>query len=399
MRRPIIRKTLAAIGVQVVLFSLLSGFTVASADTTPIEQYVDQGPAVKNVGGYTGVYVEDSSGITNQLSNLTGFNFDKVNGSWVPKEAFSCKSFADPNCANAQNLWYTAVLSVCKSDSDSNCIVGVSAIKDGKEIVGNFAESYPASNEFVFKGDVSAHIPDGGLPSLWTFPGLSHQGGDKFLVFARFTHSGGWYNDYKIDFKPDQFGAGIFATSTMKNSNYSDFSVTAGKADSLGKVAWWNTVSPQTRCLSSGPKGECAVAWPLPDSVRFKLAVRTNVPMSNFLHGRLLDPTISVKTDRNNQSMMVIEAGSVKVPILNTWIKNSDMPKALHDYLYAQTGWGGYFYYRDGKGDGRDNVQLLIPFFDYDSQSFNEYLWWLDVAQNKSVGGRSMWIARTLNSA
>ena len=42
MRRPIIRKTLAAIGVQVVLFSLLSGFTVASADTTPIEQYVDQ---------------------------------------------------------------------------------------------------------------------------------------------------------------------------------------------------------------------------------------------------------------------------------------------------------------------------------------------------------------------
>ena len=118
-----------------VLFSLLSGFTVASADTTPIEQYVDQGPAVKNVGGYTGVYVEDSSGITNQLSNLTGFNFDKVNGSWVPKEAFSCKSFADPNCANAQNLWYTAVLNVCKSDSDSNCIVGVSAIKDGKEIV------------------------------------------------------------------------------------------------------------------------------------------------------------------------------------------------------------------------------------------------------------------------
>ena len=96
------------------------------------------------------------------------------------KEAFTCKTLTDPNCANAQTLWFTAVLNVCKSDSDSNCIVGVSAIKNGKEIVGSFAENYPASNEFVFKGDVSAHIPDGGLPSLWTFPGLTHQVGINF---------------------------------------------------------------------------------------------------------------------------------------------------------------------------------------------------------------------------
>jgi hypothetical protein len=398
MRRPIIRKTLAAIGVQVALFSLLSGFTVASADTTPIEQYVDQGPAVKNVGGYTGVYVEDSSVITNQLSNLTSFYFDKVNGSWIPRESFTCKSFAEPNCAKAQNLWYTAVLNVCNSDSDSNCIVGVSAIKDGNEIVGTFAENYPASSDYVFKGDNSAHIPDGGLPSLWTFPGLTHQGGDKFLVFARFTHNGGWYNGETIDFKPDQFGAGIFGVSTKKNKSFSEFNVKTGKADELGKVAWWDGRGPNTGCVSNGPEGECAIAWPLPDNVRFKLKVRTNVPMSNFLHGRLLDPTISVKTDSSNQNTMTIEAGSVQVPILNTWIKNSDMPKALHDYLYSLQGWGGYFLYRDGKGDGRDNVQLLEPFNDYDAQSFNEYLWWLDVAQNKSVGSRSMWIVRTLSS-
>lgn len=399
MRRPIIRKALAAIGVQVVLFSLFSGFTVASADTTPIEQYIEPGPSIQNVGGYTGVYVEDSAGITNQLSNLTGLNFEKINGSWVQKESFSCKSFADPNCANAQNLWYTAVLSVCNSDSDSNCIVGVSAIKDGKEIAGTFAENYPATSDFVFKGDVSAHIPDGGLPSLWTFPGLTHQGGNKFLVFARFTHNGGWYNDYKIDFKPDQFGAGIFGISTKKNGNFSEFNVKTGKADDLGKAAWWDGVGFRSGCLSNGPKGECAIAWPLPENVRFRLTFRTNVPMSNFLHGRLLDPTISVKTSISNQSTMTIEAGSVKVPILNTWIKNSEMPKALHDYLYSLQGWGGYFYYKDGLGNTRENVQLLEPFNDYDSQSFNEYLWWLDVAQNKSIGSRSMWIARTLNPA
>ena len=46
---------------------------IASADTKPIEQYWDAGPSVKNVGGYTGVLVEDSFLLTNQQSNLVGY--------------------------------------------------------------------------------------------------------------------------------------------------------------------------------------------------------------------------------------------------------------------------------------------------------------------------------------
>ena len=54
----------------------------ASADNKPIEQFWDQGPAVKNVGGYTGVLVEDAFELTARQSNMVGFYFEKKNGNW-----------------------------------------------------------------------------------------------------------------------------------------------------------------------------------------------------------------------------------------------------------------------------------------------------------------------------
>ena len=165
---------------------LANSALVASADTKPIEQFSDSGPAVKNVGGYTGILVDDTELLTNQPSNMIGMYFEKVNGSWNQKQAFVCREYSDPNCQNAQNIWYNSVLDVCKSESDTNCLLRVTAIKDGKEIAGKFAQNYPETSKYTFKGDASKNIPDGGLPSLWTFEGINHQGGDKFLVQARY---------------------------------------------------------------------------------------------------------------------------------------------------------------------------------------------------------------------
>jgi hypothetical protein len=63
------------------------------------------------------------------------------------------------------------------------------------------------------------------------------------------------------------------------------------------------------------------------------------------------------------------------------------------------TNWGGSYTYRDGLGSTRDNVQLLQRFDQYKAETFQEYLWWLEVAKDKSIGDRSVWIARTLSSS
>ena len=59
---------------------------------------------------------------------------------------------------------------------------------------------------------------------------------------------------------------------------------------------------------------------------------------------------------------------------------------------------GGFYVYQDGQGSSRDNVQLLEHFDVYDARTFQEYLWWLEVAKDKSIGNKTQWIARTLSS-
>ena len=370
--------------------------TLASADTTPLEQFWDAGPSVKNVGGYTGVLVEDAFELTTRQSNMTGFYFEKKSNGWVQSEAFSCTEYSDPKCSGADNIWYDAILDVCKSEAETNCVAGVTAIKDGKEIKGKFSQSYPETNKFSFKGDAALKIPDGGLPSLWTFDGLAHQGGDQFMVYPRYFHNGAWYGGEKVPLAPTQFDVGIFAISKAKVANMPEFHVVTQKADATGKAAWWNGAN--FGCQSTGPQGECALSWPLPKDVRFRIEIRSSIPLSTFMHGRLLDPSIKITTEAGGRQLLTIEAGSVSVPVLNTWVKNSDMPKALHDYLYSMSNFGGFYVYQDGQGSSRDNVQLLEHFDVYDARTFQEYLWWLEVAKDKSIGNKTQWIARSLSS-
>jgi hypothetical protein len=376
--------------------SLVAGLTapiVAAAETKPIEQYYDQGPAVKNVGGYTGVLVEDSFLLTTRQSNMVGFYFENKDGKWIQRDAKTCTAYSDPNCSNADNLWYDAILGACKSNSDTNCVVGITAIKDGKEFPGKFSQNYPETNEYAFKGDASLNIPDGGLPSLWTFEGISHQGGDQFMVFPRYYRNGNAYFGNKSPLSPQQFDMGIFAVSKSKVEFAGKFNIVVDKSRT-----WWN--GSNFGCQSTGSvDGECALSWPLPKDVKYRLEIRTSIPLTSFMHGRLLDPSIKIETDSSGGQLFTVEAGPVAVPVLNTWIKNTDMPKALYDYLYAMPNWGGFFTYQDGLGNTRDNVQLLQTYDQYTAESFKEYLWWLDVAKDKSIGDKSLWIAHTLSKS
>ena len=386
------KKLLKVLIVFLSIFALTAP-NFASADTKPIEQFWDAGPSVKNVGGYTGVLVEDAFLLTTAQSNLVGFYFEQKDGAWVQKDAKTCTAYSDPNCSGADNIWYNAILGVCSSTTVTNCVAGVTAIKDGKEIPGKFSQNYPETNEYAFKGDASLNIPDGGLPSLWTFDGLTHQGGDQFMVFPRYFHNGNVYFGNKPAVAPQQFDMGIFAVSKSKVEKSPKFNIRVDKTRT-----WWDGAN--FGCQSTGSvDGECALSWPLPKDVRFRLDIRTSIPVTSFMHGRLLDPVIKISTDATGQQLFSVEAGSVAVPVLNTWVKNTDMPTALHDSLYSMKNWGGFFVYQDGLGNTRDNVQLLENFDQYTAETFKEYLYWLEIAKDKSIGDKTMWIAHTLGSA
>ena len=104
------------------------------------------------------------------------------------------------------------VYPVCKGTNDFDCIMKVEYInKDGKSISGKFLEYiraaplghgsvsykgttwkesgppyfYPTTEEVIVKGNAKKKIPDGSRSSIWSFPGLSHSGGNTYLVSAQ----------------------------------------------------------------------------------------------------------------------------------------------------------------------------------------------------------------------
>ena len=71
------------LAIAVISIASLTAPVLAQADSKPVEQFYDQGPSVKNVGGYTGILVEDSARITGSHSKLLGMYYEQKNGAWV----------------------------------------------------------------------------------------------------------------------------------------------------------------------------------------------------------------------------------------------------------------------------------------------------------------------------
>ena len=380
--------------IKILLLAFLLLFSGSvQADTIPIEQLEIGGPPIQNTGGYSGIYYEDTNYLTNAQSGLIGMYWQNLGTREAKQiESFVCRSYSDSKCANADDIYYNALLEECTVEKTNNCIQGITAIKsDGSEVKGRKVQNYPDKSDFTFIGDEKVGIPDGGLPSLWTFDGISHQGGDKFLLFIKFSN--GYNNSQKY---PEKLTGGIFPVSIATNLvGRGPFRIKPGKADELGHS--WYMDGPGGKCLSSGSEGDCAVAWPHPENIRYRLEIRTNINVSSFMHGRIADPVISIKNNGNTK-VISIEASPVKVPVVYAWKKNSELPDDLNSYLNSGNNWvGGAYYYNDGSGT-RDGVSLLRGFENYSKQSFDEYLMWLPAINDKSTGSKSIWVIRTLSN-
>ena len=381
--------------IKILFLALVLSFTNSvQAQPIMIEQLEIGGPEVRNTGGYTGIYYEDTSYLTGAQSGLIGMNWNNFGTREAKQvESFVCRSYSDPNCSKADEIIYHALLDECTASNQINCIQGVVAIKaDGTEVIGKKTQNYPEKSDFTFTGDPKLGIPDGGLPSLWTFDGISHQGGDKFLLFIKFSKN----NSNNAQTNPEKLTGGIFPASIATNRfDSGPFKIKPGKADALGHS--WYMNGPGGKCLSSGGESDCAIGWPHPENIKYRLEIRTSINVSAFMHGRITDPLISIK-NTGSTKVISIQASPVKVPVIYAWKKNSELPEALNTYLNTGTNWvGGGYYYSDGSGT-REGVAILRGFENYSQQSFDEYLLWLPAINDKSTGSKSLWVFRTLSN-
>jgi len=144
---------------------------------------------------------------------------------------------------------------------------------------------------------------------------------------------------------------------------------------------------------------ECASAWPLPNDVRFRITVKTQAKLSGWINGRILNPSITSSVDNDGNSIYSIEAGSLQVPVYAVWKKHSELTKDFRDFLYQAGGQAGTITYPllwrsvySGSGpEPFDKISANHTLNIYNEANFQEFLYFIKEAGDKSIATKSMW--------
>jgi len=339
----------------------------------------------------------------------------------------------DPTCANAvstpcatNTYQWSALLPQCLTSSDNNCISAFGAIKaDGTKIEGKFSNYFPLKAQNEYTGfDM---LPSGVSGSLYTIPGVTHQGGDKFYVSVHMNGNSGLGFTQGQTPSPmlDAFSAQIVPVDLEQVSfvghGCGDTSCpNAGfaKIKDLKGGTFWGQQSPGWdglhNCVAtSAVDSMCGQKFGFPADTRFYLEIRTNIPPYGWLHGRLSDPTVKIDyklapaglSRGSDVDTIYIEAAPVQTPIVYKTYNWADMPAPLKSLYNSSTGdWlaggsgGGYSRIPSSGGitDPLLRNYTTAPYPD-GSTSLDQLKAWLPYVNDKATASPTVWSIRSLS--
>jgi hypothetical protein len=284
-------------------------------------------------------------------------------------------------------LRYVAILPPCTSTTQNNCIAEVVSVnEDGTEVAGQFNSFFPDRGWNDFPANEARGLPAGGPASLWTFPGISHVGGEQF--FVRVGVSGKWN---KSAFTLMTFQASISGVSPI-GQPYCEEDETGlaikprqdGETDEeydarmerLEEEAQARGQSSKITCFprrtyvwepkdgrmrgqfglgggsgtdsESGSdcrmrgnyqgKGICMNRRAFTRDMKFRLAVRLAQTPKGWLHGRMAQPDVVFAPLAKPLSgvQISVTGTSISVPVVQAGMQYNDLPESLkRDYAKA----------------------------------------------------------------
>ena len=323
----------------------------------------------------------------------------------------TCKSLSDSTCTS-QNLRFQALIPVCQSNSDLNCIVSVTAKKeDGTELVGEFSRYFPTKAQNAYEGSVEKKLPTGATSSLFTIPGAPHNGGNAYLASVYLAgnvnkQSGASLSEFSARITPVQPQTAPMITGSCGVSSCPD----AGWAfNERTPSQGWRQQGPgfdgTHSCAATAVKESlCAQRFGFPDNFRFTIKIRLNQAPTGWMHGRIADPIINISEDSGITTISV-DAIPVRVPIVyksNLW---TELPAEIKS-AYSETtgqflrGFSGGFTRIDGGGsDQADPLKRNFTSTPKPSGDggLEELKTWLPIINDKATASPSMWSVRTLD--
>ena len=222
----------------------------------------------------------------------------------------TCKNLSDPECSasKADYIGADAVLKVCSSSSDNNCVVRLEMSgEDGVFHQANFVRStigmnFPANSARGFMGATT--------PSLWSLPQVpSASGTTDYAVIVR--------ADTRMDWQDGQFKTYGFIASVRpyraKTGNYeSAYQFTTDK-NFQGESGSGIGVGGHNYECAWSEDGTCGVLQDFAPNTRVKLTVRITSEVGGWFNGRIKDPVISVVQPRSGVNEITVEAAPAVV--------------------------------------------------------------------------------------
>jgi len=354
-----------------------------SAADIPDEQLVMPAPPVSNQGGYSGAYFDDQRTLYRAFTYLESWE----SSNFATTSTTTCESAQSEPCKSSSNLFFETPLSPCSDLRSRDCVVGLSGrVGENPFVNASLVETLTSSfsqlgtdgkNRYntPFKGDINRGIPDSGQVSLWTIPGLKHQGGDLFLLIpklnAEFQNLSGS--------KPSNLDVGIYAVSRLSNQG----------------------VDPNNCFFNT--KTQCFKRWGFPENSSFKVSIKTGAKVVGWFHGRLTSPEVSSEKLTDGQTLINVEGSVMKVPTLAVWAKNSDLPTKLNEMIEKEFVERGYQFAGTCLFSCETKDRSTQTVIDERNPSFNNdfferYMLWVGVAKDKAFANVSTWSFRTMQN-
>jgi len=321
-------------GIALLVVTCLIGLTVpanAGNDTSWIPTDVNYSEPTVHSFAFT-----DKLPLPQEHSVLIGY---------VNPNSVVCKSTSDPACSGSTEFTYASVLKVCTTSSDTDCISQVNAIDaNGNSSPATFTQ-YTVDNHLnAFPADPKLGIPQGSMPSIWSIPGAPHASGSDYAVFAgisgavdqygRENSSGGTMQLALIPVVLKDFGKGHQSISTGWSQAipgiYYDYCATSQES---GKATYpdCSHANGESCLFSTVNQGMCYAEEPFGTVQKFNVQLRLSKEPTGWMHGRMVDPSISISKIPSGGVNLSVTAGISRVPMVYQTGPWASLPAKIQD--------------------------------------------------------------------
>ena len=255
--------------------------------------------------------------------SIASFLVSQRSGSVPPNQpdTYLCSSMLDSRCTGTKFDSFDAlsVLGPCLSGTPEACVKSLT-ITDSKGIAHK-AALIRVIDAPTFPGDGSLNLPEGSATSLWrveNFDGIT----DYAVTYFVQSHYYKGMNENR--FIPKTFSVNLYPYKEIQMTNVAkrNFQESVYPDGHIGIIG--NGIVIERNCAWT-ENGKCGAEQEFDDGVSAELTIHVPDSLSGWMHGRLIDPEISITPIGNKLNELRLKA------------KPADVPSAYAEIPYSQT--------------------------------------------------------------